>query len=142
MAFADGFRRRQHSIEEMIDLGDQPVNPGRLAKITRKTLEIIDQVGRLQKVIRQATSRLEQWHKDNGRPNRAGVYELARTRVKISKLVRSLSLNSEVKTRLEREIRKELEEHQAARPAGGSFPAISTKQLQCTLEAIQRGEQQ
>ena len=62
--------------------------------------------------------------------------------VKISKLVRSLSLNSEAKTRSEREIRKELEERQAARPAGGSSPETSTKELQRTLEAIRSGEHQ
>jgi RNA polymerase primary sigma factor len=58
IAFGEKLRKGESSIEEMVYLGDQPVTARKFGKVTRETLEVIDQIARLQKEAQQISSRL------------------------------------------------------------------------------------
>lgn len=138
IAFGEKLRKGERSIEEMVYLGDQPVTARKLGKVTCETLEIIDQIARLQKEAQQISNRLQRAPKSG----REAFYALARLRVKISKRVRLIALHPEAQARLVAEMRKELEaQRPVARPRRRTSSEIPARELQRTLEAVRRGEE-
>ena len=139
IAFGEKLRKGERAIEEMVYVGDQPVTARKLGKVTCETLEVIDQIARLQKEAQQSSNRLRRARKSG----REAFYPLARLRVKISRLVRVITLTPEAQARLVAEMRKELvAQRPVARPRRRTSSAIPAKELQRTLEAVRRGEEQ
>jgi RNA polymerase primary sigma factor len=142
VAFGQGLRRQEDSIEKVVDLGDASPTLRVLKGVTLKTLTIIDQVSRLQKFAQRTLKRSQRSGKASSRADVRGSYRLARTRIKISKLVRSIRFNPEARARFIGEIRGELEARRSDGREVHPVPGLTTRDLRRTMEAIRRGEQE
>jgi RNA polymerase primary sigma factor len=139
ISFAEGLRRGERAIEKMLDLGDEPLTPRKRKSATAKALKMIDQLALLQKSIERGGDRRSRRSLSRRAQSRAAL-PLARTCVQISKLVRSIKLNPEMKARLIGEIRKEFGAHRANSREIHSVTGLDARELRRTVNAIQRGE--
>lgn len=142
ISFAEGLRRGERSVEEMLDLGDEILAPRVRKSATSKLLKVIDQVAHLQKSVRRESRRgRPQRNSSRGTESRAALRR-ARVHVRISQLVRSIDLNSEAKARLIAEIPTELEARRANSRVNRPAPGLAGRDLRRTIIAIRRGEQE
>jgi len=98
-AVAGSLRRGERSIADIVECGHEPLTRQQLDAKARKTLRIFDQVSRLHNVVLQKPekSTANRMPKKSARAHR---YRLARTHIKISKLVRSLEFTPIERDRL------------------------------------------
>jgi RNA polymerase primary sigma factor len=171
IAFGEALLRQERCVAEIIELGDAQPTVRALGTATRKILQTIDQIGRLEKLALRDSRKLG--HTRAAKKNLHDLYHLARTRVKISKLVRSIKFNSNRRARLiglirqaleravavesraklhrrvgrgsvraAREIRTDLAARRADLREMNSMPGLTARDLRRTLELIRRGEQE
>ncbi|HYL45407.1 MAG TPA: sigma-70 family RNA polymerase sigma factor [Candidatus Limnocylindrales bacterium] len=142
ISFAEGMRRGERSVEELLDLGDESLSPRRRKSATAKVLKVIDQVALLQKSFVRADESRRPRRNSSRRVQSRAAFRRARGCVQISTLIRSIKLNPEMKARLIREIRKEFG---AQRTNSGKIhpaPGVDGRNLRRTINAIQKGEQE
>jgi RNA polymerase primary sigma factor len=140
ISFAEGIRRGERSIEELLDLGDEAVTPRRLKSATLRTLKIIDRVALLQKAVRLDGERRGPRQKTSTRAELRAAFRRARVCVAISKLIRSIKFSAEAKARLIGEIRKEYEARGMGSREIHPVPWLNARDLRRTMNAIQKGE--
>jgi RNA polymerase primary sigma factor len=142
ISFAEGVRRAERSIEELLELGEEALTPRRRKSATVKALKVIDQMALLQKSIERGGERRRPRQNSSRRAQSRTAIRRARGCVQISKLVRSLKLNPEMKARLIGEIRKEFEAQRAGSREIHAVPGLDARDLRRTMNAIQKGEQE
>jgi RNA polymerase primary sigma factor len=115
-AAAGSLRRGERAVGDIIECGNEPLTRQQLGAKARKTMRIFDQISRLHcAVLRE----LEKSTGSRGPKNSARAIRcsLARTRIKISKLVRSLEFTPTERDRLIGTIQEAVEralEHETA----------------------------
>ena len=120
-------RRGSRSIKEIIHFDEEELSVEDTAKKTRHTLQIIGEIERLHSVGLQQATRLKNTPGSKRRAHLRAWRQLSRTRVKMSRLARSMSLHPLEKKRLIDKLRHELEQiHFGGREAyqpgrGGAF---------------------
>jgi RNA polymerase primary sigma factor len=142
ISFAEAVRRGERSIEEMLDLGDEPLTPRQRKSATAKALKVIDQLALLQKSIERGGEQRRPRRNSSRRAQLRAALRQARGCVQISKLVRSIELNPEMKARLIGEIRKQFEAQRAGSREIHPVARLDGKDLRRTMNAIQKGEQE
>jgi len=142
VSFAEALRRQERSIEDLIDVGDAPLTPRRLKKVTDRTLAAVHQIVRLEKTAEQASKHSRRSRNSASRRDPRAGYRLARLRVEISRLVQALKFNPDALARLIGEIRKAHDASRADVRGNRSNPGVSAKALRHTLEMIERGERE
>jgi len=105
---AEDLRRGERSVEDIIECGNEPLTRQQLDAKARKTLRLFDQISRLHNVLLRELEKSIGFRKPT-KPGRAHRYRLARTRIEISRLVRSLEFTPTEKARLGGRIRKTVE---------------------------------
>jgi len=100
--------RGERSVEDIIECGNEPLTHQQLDAKARKILRIVDQISRLHYVVLQERENSTGIRKAK-KSARAHRCRLARTRIEISKLVRSLEFTPTEKARLAGRIQETVE---------------------------------
>jgi RNA polymerase primary sigma factor len=106
---ATGLRHGEWSIEEIVDVGDEPLTPAQREKHTRELLRITGQIAILHKSVSRASNRPLRMAKSNKAVASRIRYRLARTCIKISRLVRAIKLSLAERASLTTKVREVLE---------------------------------
>jgi RNA polymerase primary sigma factor len=109
LAIGKDLRKDTRSIKEIVELDEEKLTDGSIENKTRQTLRVIDKIKKLcQRVFKQAT-KLENTTKSKKGAYLRAKYALARTRIQVSQLVRSIDFQPMEKKRLIDKIRHTVE---------------------------------
>ena len=102
-------RNGTRSIREVVHFDEEQVTAEEIAKKTRQTLRIIHKIKRLYAAGLQQAARLSNIPRSKRRAHFRARHRLSRTRVEMSRLVRSMGLHPLEKQRLTEKLRREVE---------------------------------
>jgi RNA polymerase primary sigma factor len=100
ISVAADLRSGNRPIKEVIQIDEEELAPEKVEERTRQTLRIIDKVEKLHELAVKQLSKLESTEVSDKRAHRRTKYRLARTRIEMSLLVRSLDLKERERKRL------------------------------------------
>ena len=109
IAVGKEIRNGTRSIREVLHFDEEELAAKRIAKKTRDTLRTIDKIEKLYAVALKGAARLNGLPKSGPRAHLRARWHLARTRVEISQLFRSIPLHPLEKKRLADELRHTVE---------------------------------
>jgi RNA polymerase primary sigma factor len=87
-------------IKSLIHFDEDELTDGKIEEKTRKSLRIIDKIEKLREVEREQAARMKQTPKTNRRNYLRTAAQLARTRVEMSRLVRTIDFHERERKRL------------------------------------------
>jgi RNA polymerase primary sigma factor len=105
----EDLRNGSRSIKEIVQFDDEELTEEKIEAKTKETLKHIDRIGKLYLQATKLASKLERVPKAKKRPYMHARYDVARTRVEMSKLVRDIDFNPFEKKRLIDKIRQTVE---------------------------------
>lgn len=88
------------SIKKVVHLDDEDLTPERVEEKTRRTVRVIGEIEKLYSLARKQAARFANTARSNKRSYLRARNQLARTRVEVSRLVRSIDFNEREKKRL------------------------------------------
>ncbi|HEX5414001.1 MAG TPA: sigma-70 family RNA polymerase sigma factor [Terriglobia bacterium] len=101
LATAKALRANKASIRDIVNFNaEELAAPKQIAARTRATLKLLDEVGRLYRLAVRQASALERTPKSNKRSALHARHRLARTRIRMSRLVMELDLTNQENDRL------------------------------------------
>ncbi len=100
LAIGDDLRQGARSIKEIVQFDDEELTEEKIEAKTKQTLKIIDKISRLYDQALKQAARLEKIPKSKKRSYLRPKWTLARTRIEMSRLVRSIDFNPFEKKRL------------------------------------------
>jgi RNA polymerase primary sigma factor len=109
LAIGEELRKRTRSIKEIVQFDDEELTDLKIENKTRQTLRIIDKIEKLYQVALKQAAKLENTSKSKERAYLWAKHALARTRIQMSQLVRSIDFNPMEKKRLMDNIRHPVE---------------------------------
>ena len=109
LAIGEELRKDTRSIKEIVQFDDEELTEERIENKTRQTLRIIDKIEKLYQTALKQAAKLENTPKSKRRAYLRAKYALARTRIQMSQLVRSIDFNPMEKKRLIDKIRQTVE---------------------------------
>ena len=109
IAAGRALRQGKRSIKEIIQLGEEELTPEQLEEKTRGTLQVVDRIEKLYAAGLKQLHRFEKTPKSNKRAYARAKRQLTKTRIEISRLVRSINFNSVEKKRLIDKLRNTVE---------------------------------
>jgi RNA polymerase primary sigma factor len=120
IAVADDLRKGVRSIKDVIQFDEEALTEEKIASTTKHTLKSIDKVAQLYLTALKQTQKLAQAAKLKQRTYNRAKWTVARTRIRISLVIRKIPLQSREKKRLIDKMRSTVEhlhalEHQARR---------------------------
>ncbi len=119
LAIGEELRKGTRSIKEIVQFDDEELTEEKVENKTRQTLRIIDKIEKLYEAALKQAVKLEHTPKSKKRTYLRARYQLARTRVEMSGLVRSIDFNPLEKKRLIDKMRHTVERlHSLEREAG------------------------
>jgi len=104
LAVGEDLREGRRSIKEVVHFDDEELTDKRVEKKTRQTLVRIEKLGRLYRTLLQTAERLKR-----DRRSRGAQYRLARMRVKLGRLVRSIEFHPAERKRLVEKFRETID---------------------------------
>jgi RNA polymerase primary sigma factor len=122
-------RNGTRSIREVVHFDEEELTAEQIAEKSRETFRMIDKIRRLYGVGLKQAARLGSIPKSKGRAHLRARYQLSRTRIEMSRLVRSLGLHAVERQRLIAKLRHEVEriqhlesERESLARCGGAAP--------------------
>jgi RNA polymerase primary sigma factor len=109
LAIGEELRKGTRSIKEIVQFDDEELTEEKIENKTRQTLRIIDKIEKLYGMALKQAVKLEHTPKSKKRSYLRARYQLARTRVEMSGLVRSIDFNPLEKKRLIDKMRQTVE---------------------------------
>jgi len=100
LAIADDLRQGARSIKEIVQFDDEELTEEKIEAKTKQTLKIIDKIAKLYDLALKQAVKLDKLPKSKKRTYLRAKWTLARTRVEMSRLVRSIDYNPFEKKRL------------------------------------------
>jgi len=100
LAVGEELRKGTRSIKEIVQFDDEELTEEKRENKTRQTLRIIDKIEKLYQVALKQAAKLESTPKSKKQAYLRARYHLARTRIQMSQLVRSIDFNPLEKKRL------------------------------------------
>jgi RNA polymerase primary sigma factor len=100
LASGEDLRQGTKTIKEIVQFDAEELTDKKIERKTRQTLEVIAQVGKLYELALKQAARLERIPQSNKRGTLRARGQLARTRIEMSLLVRSIDFNVSEKKRL------------------------------------------
>jgi RNA polymerase primary sigma factor len=154
LAIGEELRKGTRSIKEIVQFDDEELTEERIENKTRQSLRIIDNIEKLYQTALKQAAMFENTAKSNRRSSLRAKYALARTRIQMSQLVRSIDLNPTGKRRLIDMIRytvaakvetaagtrKELGSRRSELKEIGATSKVGFTEFKRTLQQIRRGE--
>ncbi len=105
----EDLRNGSRSIKEIVQFDDEELTEEKIEAKTKETLKQIDKIGKLYLQAMKLAAKLEKVPKAKKKPYLHARYDVARTRVEMSKLVRDIDFNPFEKKRLIDKIRQTVE---------------------------------
>jgi RNA polymerase primary sigma factor len=122
LAVGEELAEGRRSIKEVVQFDDEELTDERVEEKTRQTLRMIEKVERLYREVLQLASRAERArHAQRKRAWRRAQYRLARKRVELGRLVRSIEFNPAERKRLIEKLRQTIERLQALEREAGKL---------------------
>jgi len=109
LAIGEELRKGTRSIKEIVQFDDEELTEEKIENKTRQTLRIIDKIDKLYGVALKQAVKLERTPRSKKRSYLHARYQLARMRVEMSGLVRSIDFNPLEKKRLIDKMRQTVE---------------------------------
>jgi RNA polymerase primary sigma factor len=109
LAIGEELRKNTRPIKEIVQFDDEELTEERIENKTRQTLRIIDKIEKLYQTALKQAAKLENTLISKRRAYPRAKYALARTRIHMSQLVRSIDFNPMEKKRLIDKIRQTVE---------------------------------
>jgi len=100
LAIADDLRQGARSIKEIVQFDDEELTEDKIEAKTKQTLKIIDKIAKQYDLGLKQAARLEKLPKSKKKSYLRAKWTLSRTRVEMSRLVRSIDYNPFEKKRL------------------------------------------
>ncbi|HYL09878.1 MAG TPA: RNA polymerase sigma factor RpoD [Candidatus Acidoferrales bacterium] len=152
IAIGDALRRGMRCTREIIEVGSQA--PAQEKTARKRTLATIEKIAKLRTLALRQAAKWESMPKSKSRARLYAKYELARTRVKVSRLVRSLNFTPLERKRLasvlrsaieqsllvEREQRKKPRSRRSVPKGFAGTGRVAIAELKRTLQLLRRGE--
>ena len=113
LAIGEELRKGTRSIKEIVQFDDEELTEEKIENKTRQTLKVIDKIDRLYQTALKQADKLENTPKSKKRAYLRARYALARMRIEMSQLVRSLDFNLLEKKRLIDKMRHTVERLQS-----------------------------
>ena len=136
LAAGEELRQGTRTIKEIVQFDAEELTDKKIEKKTRQTLEVIAQIGKLYETALKQAARLERIPQSNRRGSLRARRQLARTRIQMSLLVRSIDFNASEKKRLIDVLRSAVERLQSLeREAGRLERRISASRGDVAAEA-------
>ena len=107
-ALRDGVR----TIKEIVRFDDENLNDEKVAGAARQTLRVINKIGKLYDLALQQASELNILARSDRTARRSARHRLARTRIELSHLVRSINFRERERNRLIETVRSRVEQLQ------------------------------
>jgi RNA polymerase primary sigma factor len=120
-AIADDLREGVRSIKEIVQFDDEELTEEKIETKTRQTLKVLDKISQLYATALKQSARLEDTAKSNKRGYRKARNAVARTRIEISLLARSLDFNPFERKRLIDKLRHTVERLQTLEREAGKL---------------------
>jgi RNA polymerase primary sigma factor len=118
LSVGDDLRRGARSIKEIVQFDDEELTDEKIEDKTKQTLKVIEKIAKLYLHAMKLSARFENMPRSKKRPYLRARNDLARTRIEMSLLVRSLEFNLLERKRLIDKIRQTVERvHQLEREA-------------------------
>jgi RNA polymerase primary sigma factor len=105
----EDLRNGSRSIKEIVQFDDEELTEEKIEAKTKETLKQIDKIGKLYIHAMKLAGKLEKVPKSKKKPYLHAKYEVARTRIEMSNLVRDIDFNPFEKKRLIDKIRQTVE---------------------------------
>jgi RNA polymerase primary sigma factor len=121
LAIAEDLRRGSRSIKEIVQFDDEELTEEKIENKTRQTLKLLDKIGQMYGAALKQAARLENMPRSRKRPYLRARYDVARARIEISRLARSLEFNPYERKRLIDKIRHTVERLQALEREAGKL---------------------
>ncbi len=112
LAIAEELRNGTRSIKEIVQFDDEELTDEKIEAKTRQTLKVLDKIKKLYEQALKQAAALERTPKSKKKAWLRAKYRLARTRVELSRVVRSIDFNPIEKKRLIDKIRQAAERMQ------------------------------
>src|SRR2546425_10731531 len=100
VSLGDQLKHDPSIIKDILQFSDEELTDEKIEEKHQETLEIIEQINKTYKKVSQLRAKLETVPKTKKGPYRRAYWNLARTRVRLSELVRSLEFSNSEKLRL------------------------------------------
>jgi RNA polymerase primary sigma factor len=127
LAAGEELRKGARSIKEIVRFDEEELTEKKIEKKVRDTLNTLDEIARLYDMALKLAARLERTPRSNRRSSQKARLQLARTRITMSQLVRSIDFNPVEKKRLTDTLRQTVERllstEREARRRGGRMDA-------------------
>ena len=121
VAIAEDLRTGTRSIKEIVQFDDEELTEEKIENKTRATLKVLDKIGSLYDLALKQAEKLENTPRSKKRPYLHARYSVARTRIEISQLSRSLEFNPLERKRLIDKLRHTVERLQSLEREAGKL---------------------
>ena len=121
VAIAEDLRQGARSIKEIVQFDDEELTEEKIENKTRQTLKVLDKIGHLYGAALKQAVKLESIPKSKKRPYLRVRYAVARTRIEMSQLARSLEFNPFERKRLIDKMRHTVERLQSLEREAGKL---------------------
>ena len=121
LTIGEDLRRGTRSIKEIVQFDDEELTEEKIENKTRKTLKVLDQIAKLYLECLKEAAKLERMTKSKKRPYLHAKYRVARLRIEMSQLARSLEYHLFEKKRLIEKIRHTVERLQSLEREAGKL---------------------
>ena len=136
LAIGEELRKGTRSIKEIVQFDDEELTEEKIENKTRQVLKVIDRIEKLYQLALKQAVKLENTPKAQKRGYLRARYALARTRIQMSQLVRSIDFNLLEKKRLIDKMRHTVERlHSLEREAGRLKPRADAAKGETAAEA-------
>jgi RNA polymerase primary sigma factor len=113
VAIADDLRKGARSIKEIVQFDDEELTEEKIEQKTKQTLKVLDKISHLYDAALKQSARLESMPRSRKLPYLRARNAVARTRIDISRLARSLEFNPFERKRLIDKLRHTVERLQS-----------------------------
>src|SRR3989475_759645 len=136
LAIGEELRKGTRSIKEIVQFDDEELTEEKIENKTRQVLKVIDKIEKLYQLALKQAVKLDNTPKAQKRGYLRARYALARTRIQMSQLVRSIDFNPLEKKRLIDKMRHTVERlHSLEREAGRLKPRADAAKGEIAAEA-------
>jgi RNA polymerase primary sigma factor len=121
LTIGEDLRRGTRSIKEIVQFDDEELTEEKIENKTKKTLKVLDRIAKLYLESLKEAAKLERMAKSKKRPYLRAKYHVARLRIEMSQLARSLEFHLFEKKRLIDKIRHTVERLQSLEREAGKL---------------------
>jgi RNA polymerase primary sigma factor len=121
LTIGDDLRKGTRSIKEIVQFDDEELTEEKIENKTKKTLKVFDRIAKVYNECLREATKLEKMTKSKKRPYLHAKYRVARMRIEMSQLARSIEFHPFEKKRLIDKIRHTVERLQSLEREAGKL---------------------